>query len=286
MLILHDPPPMHHLFSWDHPTIPAQFDRFPVPNIHQHERIGEALIYPKLNRTEEGGGWKHTALISWHHGLNDAWNWWHQWYPWLNDICDQNAPSPNDTSAQWRPWLDDTPDSNDWITPPDQMTPLTNWHPDLGRHPLVQWHPISQTSWLKGKPVSLTPWASRHHELRVSLTQSWHTWPGDNPSLVTHLDNTFAWYIYVAILGFHILPSSMISFISLVWCNQPLCSGLVSQFCDVVLVMAHLAQETPGGRDFGMGRGRKWGDQFTSNLGPGWTGSYHSKEGFQVSKRK
>jgi hypothetical protein len=35
-----------------------------------------------------------------------------------------------------------------------------------------------------------------------------------------------------------------------------------------------------------MGRGWKWGDQFTSNLGPRWTGSYHIKEGFQVSKRK
>jgi hypothetical protein len=35
-----------------------------------------------------------------------------------------------------------------------------------------------------------------------------------------------------------------------------------------------------------MGRGWKWGDQFTSNLGPGWTGSYHTKEGFQVSKRE
>ncbi len=35
-----------------------------------------------------------------------------------------------------------------------------------------------------------------------------------------------------------------------------------------------------------MGRGWKWGDQFTSNLGPRWTGSYHAKEGFQVSKRE
>ncbi len=35
-----------------------------------------------------------------------------------------------------------------------------------------------------------------------------------------------------------------------------------------------------------MGRGWKWGDQFTSNLGPRWTGSYHTKEGFQVSKRE
>jgi hypothetical protein len=36
----------------------------------------------------------------------------------------------------------------------------------------------------------------------------------------------------------------------------------------------------------GMGRGWKGGGQFTSNLEPRWTGSYHVKEGFQVSKRK
>jgi hypothetical protein len=29
----------------------------------------------------------------------------------------------------------------------------------------------------------------------------------------------------------------------------------------------------------GMGRGWKGGGQFTSNLGPRWTGSYHAKEG-------
>jgi hypothetical protein len=38
--------------------------------------------------------------------------------------------------------------------------------------------------------------------------------------------------------------------------------------------------ETP---DFGMRgiwvRGGKWEDQFKSNLGTRWTGSYHSKEG-------
>jgi hypothetical protein len=28
------------------------------------------------------------------------------------------------------------------------------------------------------------------------------------------------------------------------------------------------------------------GDQFISNLGPGWTGSYYTKESFQVSKRE
>jgi hypothetical protein len=37
--------------------------------------------------------------------------------------------------------------------------------------------------------------------------------------------------------------------------------------------------------------GREWGGvrrggQFESNLRPRWTGSYHSKEGFQVSKRE
>jgi hypothetical protein len=36
----------------------------------------------------------------------------------------------------------------------------------------------------------------------------------------------------------------------------------------------------------GTGRGWKRGGQFTSNLGPRWTGSYHIKEGFQVSKRE
>jgi hypothetical protein len=36
----------------------------------------------------------------------------------------------------------------------------------------------------------------------------------------------------------------------------------------------------------GMGRGLGRGGQFTSNLGSRWTGSYHAKEGFQVSKRE
>jgi hypothetical protein len=36
----------------------------------------------------------------------------------------------------------------------------------------------------------------------------------------------------------------------------------------------------------GMGREREGGGQFTSNLGPEWTGvAPHAKEGFQVSKR-
>jgi hypothetical protein len=35
-----------------------------------------------------------------------------------------------------------------------------------------------------------------------------------------------------------------------------------------------------------MGRGWKGGGQFTSNLGPRWMGSYHDKEGLQVSERE
>jgi hypothetical protein len=36
----------------------------------------------------------------------------------------------------------------------------------------------------------------------------------------------------------------------------------------------------------GMGRGWEGGGQFMSNLEPRWTGSYHTKEGFQVNKRE
>jgi hypothetical protein len=40
------------------------------------------------------------------------------------------------------------------------------------------------------------------------------------------------------------------------------------------------------GQEKGMGRERGGGGQFTSNLGPEWTGvAPHAKEGFQVSKR-
>ncbi len=40
------------------------------------------------------------------------------------------------------------------------------------------------------------------------------------------------------------------------------------------------------GLEKGMGRERGGGGQFTSNLGPEWTGvAPHAKEGFQVSKR-
>jgi hypothetical protein len=43
---------------------------------------------------------------------------------------------------------------------------------------------------------------------------------------------------------------------------------------------------TVGGQGKGMGRERGGGGQFTSNLGPEWTGiAPHAKEGFQVSKR-
>ncbi len=53
---------------------------------------------------------------------------------------------------------------------------------------------------------------------------------------------------------------------------------LVSQVCDVVLMNVYLDLGDPGGRDFGMRviwvGGGKWKDQFTSNLGTRWTGSY------------
>jgi hypothetical protein len=34
-----------------------------------------------------------------------------------------------------------------------------------------------------------------------------------------------------------------------------------------------------GGNGEGMGRGWEGGDQFTSNLGPSWTGSHHTRGG-------
>jgi hypothetical protein len=43
---------------------------------------------------------------------------------------------------------------------------------------------------------------------------------------------------------------------------------------------------TVGERGMGMGRKKGGGGQYTSNLGPQWTGiAPHAKEGFQVSKR-
>jgi hypothetical protein len=43
---------------------------------------------------------------------------------------------------------------------------------------------------------------------------------------------------------------------------------------------------TIGKRKRGMGRKKGGGGQYTSNLGPGWTGiAPHAKEGFQVSRR-
>ncbi len=44
--------------------------------------------------------------------------------------------------------------------------------------------------------------------------------------------------------------------------------------------------KTPGGREFGMGRGKKGGGQFTSNWGQGGQERITPKEGFQVSKRE
>jgi hypothetical protein len=47
----------------------------------------------------------------------------------------------------------------------------------------------------------------------------------------------------------------------------------------------YLKRGTVGERKRGMGR-KKGRGQYTSNLGPGWTGiAPHAKEGFQVSKR-
>ncbi len=63
---------------------------------------------------------------------------------------------------------------------------------------------------------------------------------------------------------------------------------LVSQVRNVVLMNVYLGLGDPGGSGFWnegyMGKGREmgngiWEDQFTSNLGTRWTGSYHSKEG-------
>jgi hypothetical protein len=53
----------------------------------------------------------------------------------------------------------------------------------------------------------------------------------------------------------------------------------VSWIRDAVLVRRILSS----GKPQGVG---KWGDQFTSSLGPRWTRYYHIKEGSQVSKGK
>ncbi len=53
------------------------------------------------------------------------------------------------------------------------------------------------------------------------------------------------------------------------------CAGLASQCCDVVLVRGAFSSGKPQGVGIsewgGNGEGWKWGDQFTSNRGPGWT---------------
>ncbi len=65
---------------------------------------------------------------------------------------------------------------------------------------------------------------------------------------------------------------------------------LGSRIRDVVLVRRIFSSRKPQGvgvwNGKGTGKGWKWGGQFTSNLRPRWTGSYHVKEGFQVSKGK
>jgi hypothetical protein len=67
------------------------------------------------------------------------------------------------------------------------------------------------------------------------------------------------------------------------------CAGLGSQYCDVVLVRGAFSLGKPQGVGIsewgGNGEGWKWGDKFTSNLGPGWTDpSCHSKEGSKYVK--
>jgi hypothetical protein len=50
---------------------------------------------------------------------------------------------------------------------------------------------------------------------------------------------------------------------------------------DVVLVRRTIGSgKPPGGREFKMGREWGGGGQFTSNLGPRWTGLLHAKGGF------
>jgi hypothetical protein len=65
---------------------------------------------------------------------------------------------------------------------------------------------------------------------------------------------------------------------------------LVSRIRDVVLVRRIFSPGKPQGVGNlewgGNGEGWKGRVQFTSNLGPRWTVSYHTKEGFQVSKRE
>ncbi len=72
------------------------------------------------------------------------------------------------------------------------------------------------------------------------------------------------------------------------------CSGLVSQFCDVVLVRAHLAQENPRGSGFlewggnggGNGEGMETGISVYKQPGTKVDRILSQQEGFQVSKRK
>jgi hypothetical protein len=83
------------------------------------------------------------------------------------------------------------------------------------------------------------------------------------------------------------ITSNNLIFDRLVYSSVP---DLGSRIRDVVLVRRIFNSGKPQGVGIlewgGNGRGWKWGDQFTSNLGPRWTGSYHIKEGFQVSKGK
>ncbi len=61
-----------------------------------------------------------------------------------------------------------------------------------------------------------------------------------------------------------------------IWSNV-LFRTMLSQDCDVVLVRRTIDL---GCWEFGMGTEWGGGGQFTSNLGPRWTGSHHAKGGF------
>jgi hypothetical protein len=59
-----------------------------------------------------------------------------------------------------------------------------------------------------------------------------------------------------------------------------MCSGLVSQFCDVVLVRAHLAQENPRGSGFWNGEGMEMGRSVYQQPGTKVDGILSQQGGF------
>jgi hypothetical protein len=78
-----------------------------------------------------------------------------------------------------------------------------------------------------------------------------------------------------------VLPlTGILSFLPLISClysQTSLFRAIRSRDHDVVLVRRTIDLRC---WEFGMGRGWEGGGQFTSNLGPRWTGSHHAKGGF------